>query len=221
MIVGPDWIWLHFPKCAGSYAQVLLKQNFGEDNSVEFDKLDINNIIWHESITQRQARVPGFSTEGKRIVVIFRRLPDWMLSRVHYEASRPPHHLVSREQLCQGIFLTNSGIASRAEDEFNQFSNPIVDTWIRMEDVHKGFEQFFGKHLEPVKEKAKKGKLYAIRDRILGGRPAQIKRRINENKFGYIRDHKFWFTKAELEELYHAAPNWAATEKRIYGELLV
>ncbi|WP_299352000.1 hypothetical protein [uncultured Shimia sp.] len=197
MIIGPDWIWLHFPKCAGSYAQELLKKNFRRDKSVKFDEINPKHVIWHETIAQRQSRLPSFSAEGKRILVAFRRLPDWTLSRVHFEASRPPHHTVSREQLCRGIHISNSGITDSAENVFNQFNNPTVDTWVKVEDINEGFERFFGRRLKPINKK------------------------VNENKFGYIRDHKFWFTKVELEELYHASPNWADTEKQMYGDLLI
>ncbi|WP_146348352.1 hypothetical protein [Falsiphaeobacter marinintestinus] len=196
MIVGSDWIWLHFPKCGGTSAQALLKKNFSNDNSVQFDKLDQDNVIWHENIPQRQSRLPEFSVDGKKIVVIFRRLPDWLLSRVHYEASRPPHHTVTREQLCRGQFLENSGVLNSAEAVFNRFNNPPVDTWVKVESIHDDFEKFFGKRLEP------------------------LGRRLNENKFGYIRDHSFWFTKTDLEEMYQASPNWAAAEKAVYGDLL-
>lgn len=196
MIVGPHWIWLHFPKCGGSSAEALLKKNFDGDSSVTFDTIDPANVIWHENIPMRRSRLPDFSAEGKRIVVVFRRLPDWMLSRVHFEAARPPHHVVSREQLCHGMFYALNGAINTAESVFANYNNPTVDTWIKIEAIHKGFEDFFGRTLKP------------------------IEMCLNENKFGYIRDHKFWFTKAELEGLYHAAPNWAAVEEYVYGDLL-
>lgn len=197
MIVGPDWVWLHFPKCGGTSAEAMLRKNFGSDPGVTFDKIDPTNVIWHESITARKARVPEFSVEGKRIVIIFRRLPEWMLSRVHYEVSRPPHHVVSREQLISGRFFENAGNENSAEATFRFFNNPEVHTWIRLERMLDDFERFFAKKLEPLEH------------------------RLNLNKFDYVRDIRFWFTKKELEELYKSAPSWAATEKAVYGDLIV
>ena len=197
MIVGPDWIWLHFPKCGGTSAERLLKENFLEDPAVDFDPLDPADVIWHENVLQRQKRVPDFSAESKRIVAGFRRLPDWILSRVHYEASRPPFRLVSRQQLVAGTFFENSGHENTAELTFRGYSHPNVHTWIRLENMHEDFEKFFGVKLKPVEG------------------------RLNENSFGYIRDTRFWFTKEELEGLYNSAPSWASTEKAVYGDLLV
>lgn len=197
MIVGEDWIWLHFPKCGGTSAEALLRMNFADNREIKFDQVNPENMIWHDNIRQRQERDPSFSAEGKRIIAIFRRLPDWLLSRVHFEASRPPHWLVSRAEMIEGKFYENSGYVNNAEAVFNLYNETRVTDWLRVEHLHEDFERFFSMKLLPLEKK------------------------LNESKFGYIRDTSFWFTKQELENLYHLAPNWAETEKRIYGNLLV
>lgn len=197
VIVGTDWIWLHFPKCGGTSAESMLRLNFGNDPSVRFDDIDPSNVIWHDTIATRTMRDPSFSSESRRIVAIFRRLPAWILSRVHYEASRAPYHIVTRDQLIAGRFYKNSGEISTAEETLNRFNSPRVTKWIRLEKMHEDFEAFFGRPLQALDQ------------------------HLNVNEFDYIRDIGFWFSKQELENLYHKAPNWAAIEKEIYGSLPV
>jgi len=197
MIVGRDWIWLHFPKCGGTSAERMLRLNFGNDESVAFDEIDPLKVIWHENIAMRAARDPSFSAEGRKRVAIFRRLPDWIISRVHYEASRPPHRVVTRDMLLKGEFFENGGQISMPDKVLQFYDRPPVDFWVRLETMHQDFEAFFGQSLVP------------------------LERRLNENRFPYIRDIRFWFTPSELRDLYAHNPAWAAVEHRLYGRLLV
>ena len=196
MILGPDWIWLHFPKCGGTTAERLLHLNFGQDPDVVFDPIDPRHVIWHDTIARRAARDPAFSHHGKRIVANFRRLPDWIISRVLFEASRPPHHLVTRDQLVEGIFLENGGSARSAAESLALLNTPPDDHWVRIDHMHADFEAFFGRPLTAMDQ------------------------RLNVNRFDAIRDRRFWFTRQEIEHLYHRAPDWAALEMLLYGNLL-
>lgn len=195
MIVGSDWIWLHFPKCGGTSAERMLRLNYTSDNSVKFDKLESSNVLWHDTIPQRRARDLDFSIEGKRVVAIFRRLPEWLLSRVHFEASRPPYRRTTREMILNGEFYENSGFVNTCDKTLANFSNPRIDFWIRLEKMHEDFEEFFGRKLLP------------------------LERKLNENKIAYIKDLDFWFTEHELADLYRKNPMWTALERRVYGEL--
>lgn len=197
MIVGKDWVWLHFPKNGGTSAEALLKKNFKNDPEVTFDKINPKKVIWHDTVPKRMQRDPSADLSGKRIVCIFRRLPDWILSRVHFEASRPPHQTATREMIETGQVFERSGHKSLADHIFVNFNTPPVDVWVRLERMHQDFENFFGRSLDP------------------------LKKRTNENQFGYIRKIGFWFTKKQLEEMYHANPVWAEAEKKIYGSLYV
>lgn len=174
-----------------------MRLNFSDDPSVKFDVIDPSNVIWHDNIAARTMRDPSFSWGSHRIVAIFRRLPAWTLSRVHYEASRPPYHTITRDQLIAGQFYKNSGEISTADEILNRFNSPRVTNWIRLEKMHEDFERFLGRPLQ------------------------SLDRHLNVNKFDYIRDTGFWFSKQELENLYHNAPNWTALEKEIYGSLPV
>jgi hypothetical protein len=197
MIIGPDWIWLHFPKCGGTSAEKLLRLNFSKDESVTFDYLDATNMVWHDNIAARKARDPGVDLQGKRIVAILRRLPDWLLSRVHFEAARPPHYTATREMILKGAFYENTGYVNSCERTLQHFNNPKVDFWVRLEKMHEDFEAFFGRKLMPLEH------------------------RLNENSIKYVRSQMFWFTQDELEQLYKRNPGWSAEEQRVYGNLPV
>ncbi len=197
MIFGSDWVWLHFPKCAGNTVQHLLKINCIEDETIRFDPIDPANVIWHENIPTRLARDPACDVGGKKVIANIRRLPEWILSRVHYEAARPPYRVVSREMLIKGEFYENYGGMRTADEIIAYYDTPKVDVWIPVENLHAGLEHAIGRRLEPISEK------------------------LNENSIPYIRNVGFWFTREELAALYDRCSRWAEVEERIYGGLLV
>lgn len=194
MIVGPDWIWLHVPKSGGTAAEKILHKTFGSRHDVVFDPVGANHpVIWHHSIGRRIAHDPSFDITGKRIIAGIRRLPDWILSRVHYEANRS-NIVPTREQMVEGKFLEANGYVHHADRMLREFNMPEVDHWIRLEHMAADMSE-------------------ALRCEI-----AEVPR-VNENKIRYVRDISFWFTPAELTRLYESNPIWAGIEERIYGNL--
>ena len=197
MIIAEDWVWLHFPKCAGNTIEKLLRTNLSDNRRIRFDAMDHNNIIWHHSIPDRERADPDFALGDRRVICAIRRLPDWLVSRVHFEASRPPHHLASRQMLEDASFYEQTGVINTAERTLRHFSRPRVDAWIRteylVEDLEKTFE--------------------------ISIRQSDI--RLNKNRFDYIRDWRFWFSEGQLKRLYELCPTWADTEERVYGSLLI
>jgi hypothetical protein len=166
----------------------MLRLNFSNDKNVVFDTLDASNMIWHDTVVERQSRDPSFSIEGKRVVAVFRRLPDWILSRIHFEAARPPHHVATREMIVAGEFYANDGAIGSCDATLRRFKTPRVDFWVRIEKMHQDFETFFGRALRPLDE------------------------RLNETTIPSVKDTRFWFTRTELEHLYRMNPEWAELE---------
>ena len=82
MIIGESFIWLHFPKAAGTTTEAVLLQNFGNDPSLVFDETGRGVPIWHETIRERERRT-GDSLEGRDLVANIRRLPAYVVSKVH------------------------------------------------------------------------------------------------------------------------------------------
>src|SRR5512138_3887860 len=103
MIISPDFVWLHFPKCAGSAVEGALRILLAGRAGLSFDPIDPSNVIWHHNVAERENYDRSFSLGERRVLCGFRRLPTWLLSRVHFEASRGPHHrTVTRKMLLQG-----------------------------------------------------------------------------------------------------------------------
>src|SRR6266568_4446760 len=101
MIVGPRFIWLHFPKCAGSTVANVLHSLAADRSDVHCDKVvatsDLSQVIWHQNVRERRKWDTTFVSDGKEIVANFRRLPDWVLSKIHFAARLVPQLVPTRQ----------------------------------------------------------------------------------------------------------------------------
>lgn len=175
--------------------ELAFRKAYADRPDFAFDEIGLDKPkIWHHSIRQRKEHDPAFNLEGKKIIACIRRLPGWLLSRVHFEAERSKL-VPTREQFISGKFYEATGYLNNADAMIRNFDNPRVDHWIRVEqmplDIHSA----------------------------TGFVMAQIPR-ANENKMSFIKGTGFWFSDAELKHLYDANPQWAALERRVYGTLL-
>ncbi|WER09561.1 hypothetical protein PUH89_00870 [Rhodobacter capsulatus] len=197
MIIGPDFIWLHVPKCAGTALERALNVSFKERSDIHFDVSNqrFGPIIWHQNIVKRQEYDPNFDPAGKRIIANIRRLPHWILSRIHFEAARTPDHIPTREMLATGQFYNASGTINKANGIIRRFNQPEVTDWIRVENIE-----------EDAKKAFKISKISIPR--------------VNETSLKYIKDLSFWFTSKDLANLYARNPDWARVEEKVYGKLL-
>ncbi|MDE0591039.1 hypothetical protein OU789_13960 [Halocynthiibacter sp. C4] len=196
MIIHEDWIWLHFPKCAGTYIENSLRSNFGEGNA-KFDKIDPEGeVIWHHSLSQRKAFDPTFEPNGKRVISAFRRLPTWLLSRIHFELSRPPNHVTSRSMFEQGKFYENTGYINQADALLSFFEPAKITDWLRQENLEADLKNVFGDTFKISKK------------------------RRNITKSDYVKQLDFWFTSTQLNALYAANPLWAELEAQLYGDII-
>lgn len=203
MIVGKDFIWLHFPKTGGSHIERVLRKHYGKDKDIKFDEINIENVIWHHGIDQRKAYDSDFDASGKKIICGFRRLPYWLLSRVFFEYSRSPEFIVKRNIFCKGEFDEGNGKINKA-DVYARIYNKNVSYWIRTENLRKDFISVFSNFLD-----------LSVMDV-----DAEFLRKTNKNLVNYIKDVSFYFTSQELEELYNRNPIWAEIETNIYGDIL-
>lgn len=193
MIIGPDFLWLHFPKCGGVAAESALKTLLAGRPGIQFDEIDNISGVWHDTTEQRQARDPSFSPDGKRIVCGTRRLPSWVLSLAHFEIDRgekPP----TREMLLRGQVFGGGGRPVKADAMLALFTQRPVHSWIRTEHMADDLARAFD--LEGV----------------------AIKRE-NEG-IKYVRHMPFWFSAEEMAGLYDANPLWRDLERRVYGDTL-
>lgn len=203
MIVGKHFVWLHFPKCAGHAVEQAIRSVLGKDEHAAFDSAD--SIGWHDSLGDRGRRGGVPVLAAREVVCGFRRLPHWILSRVHYEASRAPYLSATRDMLVRGEFFQRNGQVGRADDFASHYAASGVDRWIRTEHLADDFLAAFEDLIGPGLARA------ATR---------RLRRIVNGTRLNYVRDLEFHFTAEELEGLYAANPAWAERELALYGDLL-
>lgn len=206
MIIGERFVWLHFPKCAGTEVEAILRELLKNDKRVMFDDLDpkSNKVIWHQNIAQREAMDPTFILGERDVICNFRRLPYWLLSRIHYEKARSPHIVVTRDMfLIKGQFLGRDSVISSADQVAKKYSSRPVKHWLRTENLETDFIAVFSKYIDLDS--------LDVKNRF---------RRKNKGVLRYIQDLEFYFKPHELEKLYFYNPLWASIERSIYGDIL-
>lgn len=204
MIVGRSFVWMHFPKTGGhAVAAAIRAASRGRDDLV-FDVPGADDHRWHQSVEERRESDRSFDLGDRRIISGIRRLPWWVLSRIHYEAARPPHRCATREMLCRGQFYERNGGVNRADAQVGRLDTCAIHGWIRLEHMAEDFvDQFEGLLGPRVRSAAHK-----------------LKKVVNPTTLDYLKSLDFYFTPAELEALYAANPIWAATEAKVYGDVL-
>lgn len=203
MVVGQSFVWLHFPKTAGHAVERALRIASRGRRDIVFDRRRIDDPMWHDSPAQRRARDPSFSADGKVVVSGIRRLPHWVLSRVYYEAARPPYRVPTREMLREGRFFEQDGKVN-SPDAYMRSLGGEVARWVRTEHLKTDFCRQFADIL---------GEKVHVAAGVLG-------KKVNATAFPYIKALAFHFTPEELEHLYAANPLWRAKELDAYGNLL-
>lgn len=197
MIVGPNFIWLHVPKCGGSSVENCLRATFGKTPGYEFDVITPEGpVIWHQNIAERQKIQPEFSQGDRKIIACIRRLPSWILSRIHFEAARNGEDYVpKRADLIRGYFIESGRSLRKADQVIKYYMSSQVDSWIRLENLKGDLEAAIGSEIDPI-------------------------RKINETTIQYIKKLEFWFTAEEIALLYKNNPAWADIERRVYGNTI-
>src|SRR5436190_17091988 len=94
MIYHQKFVWLHFPKCAGSKIEQLFGTYFSNEKSLVQDVIKPESdftVSWHDAVSDREARDPTFKLGERFVICSFRKLPYWLESRYNFEAQRNPH----------------------------------------------------------------------------------------------------------------------------------
>ena len=201
MIIGPEFAWLHFPKCAGTFTERLIRSIDDGTNGIKYDPIDPGNVIWHQNINERE-NLTGNRLREKRIISNFRRLPFWVISRIQFEKNRSGFE-VSRDLYRMGCFLERTGSINLADRYLQKYGIPLVNHWIRVEHLKEDFSQVFSKFLSYDFNRYE----------------SFFDRKINAS--GWEGGVKDWFDYEDLVALYSSNPNWARLENRLYGNLLI
>ena len=77
MIVGPSFVWVHFPKTAGHTVDLALRAAAKRARGFSFDRRGDYHPGWHDIISERAERDPSFDPAGKVVISGFRRRDGW------------------------------------------------------------------------------------------------------------------------------------------------
>ena len=199
LVVCSTFVWVHIMKTGGTAVETGLRKMLRGRRDIRFDPADY--VGWHDSVSERAARDPGFRLLDRTVVAGIRRLPYWLLSRVYYEASRPPYLCATREMLVRGAFHENDGTPNSADAMLERYLDPMPDHWIRQDHLAEDFAAAFHSQIRFSRAST----------------PRALRTAVNATPIPYLTPLSFYFTPAELDTLYGCNPRWAALESRVYG----
>ena len=207
MIYSREFVWIHFPKCAGTTIEYLFEEYLSKNKNLFQDPVGIEedpSIAWHDSIAQREARDSRFRL-GKRIVIFpFRRLPSWLESRYSFEFKRSSHLPHRPELLLEGKFLESDGAEGYADDYARKYMpRQILESgsvrFLRTEFFEADFKAVFGEFVDisRIPEREFKRKVNASEPCL----PESVRRQLYD----------------EAKKVYDNCPYWRALEEAAYG----
>lgn len=156
MIYNDKFVWLHFPKCAGTKIEALFSKYFSEETELFQDPVGLKNdptIAWHDSISKREKRDPKFELGERTVICSFRKLPSWLISRYNYGRTVNPDLPVHYELLLEGKFLRENGVEAHADNLIKNFLPEVIlksgkVRFVRTEFFESDFKSIFGDYLD-------------------------------------------------------------------------
>lgn len=207
MIYSDQFVWLHFPKCAGTKIENLFKKYYSADKRIHQDvvKPRIDPLAtWHDSIATREKRDPNFIAGNRTVICSFRRLPSWLESRYSYEVRRSPQLDHHPEHLLEGKFLERGGRQNHADFYARKYvPESILRSdqlrFIRTENFETDFKQVFGEFIDVT----------LIPDWEFG-------KRVNESQTALPDEIRVKLFQNQ-QEVYEKCPYWKKVEIVAYG----
>ena len=129
MIYNQDFIWLHFPKCAGTKVAEIIRNYFSKTEGLFQDPVGVAadpTIAWHDAVSDRMSKDPGFDPGQRTIITSFRRLLPWLISRYNFEVQRSPHLDHRPELLLEGKFLEANGRIGHTDGYIRKYLSDSV-----------------------------------------------------------------------------------------------
>lgn len=205
MIYSDEFVWIHFPKVAGTKIEEIFRDYFKDDVNIKQDSVGENRADgshpWHDSIDERINYEPNFDYKEKRIIVCIRKLPGWLRSRFNFEVDRNPNLEHNIDRLREGRFLESNGYLNHADYYIKKYlpehvmNHPKL-TFIRMEEFEEDFKSAFKDFID----------LSIIPDETFRQRSNASNSHID----------KSWFNDERTCEMYKKSPLWSAVEKIVY-----
>ena len=208
MIYNNEFVWLHFPKCAGAKVEQLFSHYLTNQEDVTQDSTDLNidpSIAWHDSIADREARDSEFTLGTRTVICSIRRLPSWLVSRYDFEFQRSPNLPHSPERLLDGKFLEAGGFENHADFYAKKYLPEILlrsgrIKFLRTEFFESDFKVIFGDYLDisNIPDSDYKKSVNASNNYL----PIHIKKQLQSNN----------------KKIYEKCPYWRQVETLAYGK---
>ncbi|MFN0112772.1 MAG: hypothetical protein ACKVZH_28265 [Blastocatellia bacterium] len=206
MIYTHQFVWLHFPKCAGTKIEQLFKTYFSDHQAVFQDVIDHNDSIyaWHDSIAEREARDPSFKLGSRIVICSYRKLSSWLESRYNFEAQRSPHLSHNPEMLLEGQFWEAQGFVNHADVYIEKYlPDSLLKSgnvrFLRTEFFEQDFKSLFGEFLD----------LSSIPDWEYRSMENASKKHLPDS----IKEQLY----ANQKAVYEKCPAWRAVDEIVYG----
>jgi hypothetical protein len=194
MVIGATFAWGHLPKTGGDATAALFRLF---PDLVQFeDPTDSDDK--HALFRDRPKQIAG-----KRLILNFRRLPAWVLSRAHQINRRglaPEYRPMPMESPHQ---LAESSFPDYRLSTFTDDGRLEIDRWLRVETLADDFLAFISE-LREVTD--------AEREMVSG--------HAGVNELDYDHELSHWFTAEQIRRLYRNNPVWAGIERSLYAELV-
>lgn len=192
MVIGHRFAWAHLPKAAGTATAAMFA--IFQDLVVSIDSPE--DVDAHVTFADRAEEVAG-----KRLVLNFRRLPSWVLSRAWYVSLHGVYPDFTPIPFPPADELVESSLPDERLALFTGDGRLIIDRWLRAESLADDFLEFVSE-LRPVTREER------ARVRAVG----------RMNGLDYDHDVSSWFKPAQIERLYDRNPAWAAVEDCLYED---
>lgn len=206
MICCDDFVWLHFPKNAGTKIEEIFSEYFSGREGIIQDSIDgdDSDSFWHDSISDREKRDSSFSVGNKDVIICVRRLQSWLVSRYNYERKRSPSIPHDYNNLLTGHFFESSGYLNHADYYVRKYFSDVKGRaknirFIRVENFAEDFKAVFGMYMN----------VDAIPDDVLYSK--------NNKSHSSIPDGFLTEMKLSLSKLYEHCPKWKELEDLAYG----
>jgi hypothetical protein len=195
MVIGEQFAWAHLPKTAGTVTVAMFDVFAGLVLSAD----DPEGIDAHVTFRERADQV-----SGKRLVMNFRRLPSWVLSRAYYVSLHGVHPDFEPVPFPPADELADSSLPDERLALFSDRGRVAIDRWLRVESLAEDLLAFVSE-LRPVTSEEH----------------ARVSAVGHINALDYDHDVSRWFTPEQVERLYRRNPAWTAIESRLYRERVV
>ncbi len=193
MVIGRGFAWAHLPKTGGD-ATLAMFRLFPD--LIEFADPDDTNDK-HAQFHERADQV-----RGRLLVMNFRRLPAWALSRAQHRNTRGAWPDYRPEPMASAEELAESSFPDGRIELYTDHGRFTPDRWLRQEMLAADFLDFVS-GIREVSERERQGVLE------LGA----------VNAASYDHEIANWFSADQIRRMYLSNPWWARIERELYGSL--